>query len=255
MLTIKNAADIEKMKAAGRLTEDVLKLMAEMAKPGVTTEELDKAAEELIRSRGGFPSCLGYNGYPKTICTSVNEQVVHGIPGKYRLKDGDIVSCDVVAKLDGFHGDATRTLFIGDVPEETRRLVKVTEECFFEGLKFARVGYRISDISAAIQKHAESNGYGVVRDMIGHGIGREMHESPDVPNYVGGRYGRGIRLIPGMTIAIEPMINMGTWQIKLMPDGWTAVTADGKPSAHYENTVAITDGDPIILTLSEDNHA
>lgn len=255
MLTIKNAADIEKMKAAGRLTEDVLKLMAEIAKPGVTTEELDKAAEELIRSRGGFPSCLGYNGYPKTICTSVNEQVVHGIPGKYRLKDGDIVSCDVVAKLDGFHGDATRTLPIGDVPEETRRLVKVTEECFFEGLKFARVGYRISDISAAIQKHAESNGYGVVRDMIGHGIGREMHESPDVPNYVGGRYGRGIRLIPGMTIAIEPMINMGTWQIKLMPDGWTAVTADGKPSAHYENTVAITDGDPIILTLSEDNHA
>ena len=255
MLTIKNAADIEKMKAAGRLTEDVLKLMAEMAKPGVTTEELDKAAEELIRSRGGFPSCLGYNGYPKTICTSVNEQVVHGIPGKYRLKDGDIVSCDVVAKLDGFHGDATRTLLIGDVSEETRRLVKVTEECFFEGLKFARVGYRISDISAAIQKHAESNGYGVVRDMIGHGIGREMHESPDVPNYVGGRYGRGIRLIPGMTIAIEPMINMGTWQIKLMPDGWTAVTADGKPSAHYENTVAITDGDPIILTLSEDNHA
>ena len=255
MLTIKNAADIEKMKAAGRLTEDVLKLMAEMAKPGVTTEELDKAAEELIRSRGGFPSCLGYNGYPKTICTSVNEQVVHGIPCKYRLRDGDIVSCDVVAKLDGFHGDATRTLLIGDVPEETRRLVKVTEECFFEGLKFARVGYRISDISAAIQKHAESNGYGVVRDMIGHGIGREMHESPDVPNYVGGRYGRGIRLIPGMTIAIEPMINMGTWQIKLMPDGWTAVTADGKPSAHYENTVAITDGDPIILTLSEDNHA
>ena len=255
MLTIKNAADIEKMKAAGRLTEDVLKLMAEMAKPGVTTEELDKAAEELIRSRGGFPSCLGYNGYPKTICTSVNEQVVHGIPGKYRLRDGDIVSCDVVAKLDDFHGDATRTLLIGNVPEETRRLVKVTEECFFEGLKFARVGYRISDISAAIQKHAESNGYGVVRDMIGHGIGREMHESPDVPNYVGGRYGRGIRLIPGMTIAIEPMINMGTWQIKLMPDGWTAVTADGKPSAHYENTVAITDGDPIILTLSEDNHA
>lgn len=255
MLTIKNAADIEKMKAAGRLTEDVLKLMAEMAKPGVTTEELDRAAEELIRSRGGFPSCLGYNGYPKTICTSVNEQVVHGIPGKYRLRDGDIVSCDVVAKLDGFHGDATRTLLIGNVLEETRRLVKVTEECFFEGLKFARVGYRISDISAAIQKHAESNGYGVVRDMIGHGIGREMHESPDVPNYVGGRYGRGIRLIPGMTIAIEPMINMGTWQIKLMPDGWTAVTADGKPSAHYENTVAITDGDPIILTLSEDNHA
>lgn len=255
MLTIKNAADIEKMKAAGRLTEDVLKLLAEMAKPGVATIELDRAAEELIRSRGGFPSCLGYNGYPKSICTSVNEQVVHGIPGKYRLKDGDIVSCDVVAMLDGFHGDATRTFLIGNVSKETRRLVKVTEECFFEGLKFARVGYRISDISAAIQQHAEANGYGVVRDMIGHGIGREMHEAPDVPNYVGGRYGRGIRLLPGMTLAIEPMINMGTWQIKVLADGWTAVTADGKPSAHYENTVAITDGDPIILTLSEGSHA
>lgn len=255
MLTIKNAADIEKMKAAGRLTEDVLKLLAEMAKPGVATIELDRAAEELIRSRGGFPSCLGYNGYPKSICTSVNEQVVHGIPGKYRLKDGDIVSCDVVAMLDGFHGDATRTFLIGNVSKETRRLVKVTEECFFEGLRFARVGYRISDISAAIQQHAEANGYGVVRDMIGHGIGREMHEAPDVPNYVGGRYGRGIRLLPGMTLAIEPMINMGTWQIKVLADGWTAVTADGKPSAHYENTVAITDGDPIILTLSEGSHA
>ena len=248
MLTIKNAADIEKMKAAGRLTEDVLKLMAEMAKPGVTTEELDKAAEELIRSRGGFPSCLGYNGYPKTICTSVNEQVVHGIPGKYRLKDGDIVSCDVVAKLDGFHGDATRTLLIGDVPEETRRLVKVTEECFFEGLKFAGVGSRISDISAAIQKYAESNGYGVVRDMIGHGIGREMHESPDVPNYVGGRYGRGIRLIPGMTIAIEPMINMGTKAVVFERDGWTVRTRDHKPAAHYEFAVAVRKSGPDVLT-------
>lgn len=255
MLTIKNAAEIKKMQAAGRVVEEVLELMAQMARPGITTEELDAAAEELMRFRGATPSCLGYNGYPKSICTSVNEQVVHGIPGKYRLKDGDIVSCDVVAKLDGFHGDATRTLLIGDVAEETRELVRVTEECFFKGLEFARVGYRISDISAAIQAHAEAHGYGVVRDMIGHGIGRDMHEAPDVPNYMGGRYGRGIRLMAGMTIAIEPMINMGTWEIRVKPDGWTTVTADGKPSAHYENTVAITDGDPIILTLSEGSHA
>lgn len=255
MLTIKNAAEIKKMQAAGRVVEEVLELMAQMARPGITTEELDAAAEKLMRSRGATPSCLGYNGYPKSICTSVNEQVVHGIPGKYRLKDGDIVSCDVVAKLDGFHGDATRTLLIGDVAEETRELVRVTEECFFKGLEFARVGYRVSDISAAIQAHAEAHGYGVVRDMIGHGIGRDMHEAPDVPNYMGGRYGRGIRLMAGMTIAIEPMINMGTWEIRVKPDGWTTVTADGKPSAHYENTVAITDGDPVILTLSEGSHA
>jgi len=255
MLTIKNAAEIKKMQAAGSVVQEVLELMAKMAQPGITTEELDAAAEELIRSRGAIPSCLGYSGYPKSICTSVNEQVVHGIPGKYRLKDGDIVSCDVVAKLDGFHGDATRTLLIGNVAPEVKELVKVTEECFFKGLEFARVGYRISDISQAIQAHAEAHGYGVVRDMIGHGIGRDMHEAPDVPNYVGGRYGRGIRLMAGMTIAIEPMINMGTWQIKVLSDGWTTVTADGKHSAHYENTVAITDGDPIILTMSEGSHA
>ena len=251
MLTIKNAADIEKMKAAGKVVEDVLELLGRMVKPGITTEELDAAAEELIRSRGATPSCLNYHGYPKSICTSVNEQVVHGIPGSYKLRDGDIVSCDVVAKLNGFHGDATRTFFVGNVSDEVKKLVQVTEECFFEGLKFARVGYRVSDISAAIQQHAEAHGYGVVRDMIGHGIGREMHEAPDVPNYVGGHYGRGVRLMAGMTLAIEPMINMGTYRIKVKPDGWTTVTEDGKPSAHYENTVAITDGDPIVLTLSE----
>jgi len=255
MLTIKNAADIKKMQAAGRVVEEVLELLGKLARPGITTGELDAAAAEHMRSRGAASACLNYNGYPKHICTSVNEQVVHGIPGSYRLKDGDIVSCDVVARLDGFHGDATRTFLIGDVAPETRELVRVTEECFFKGLEFARPGYRISDISGAIQAHAEAHGYGVVRDMIGHGIGRDMHESPEVPNYKGGQYGRGVRLIPGMTLAIEPMINLGAWQIKVLPDGWTTVTTDGKPSAHYENTIAVTDGEPMILTLSEAAHA
>lgn len=255
MLTIKNAAEIEKMKAAGRVVEEVLEVLATLAKPGITTGELDAAAVDVMKSRGAIPACLNYNGYPKSICTSVNEQVVHGIPGSYRLKDGDIVSCDVVARLDGFHGDATRTFLIGDVAPEVRELVRITEECFFKGIEFARPGYRISDISRAIQTHAESYGYGVVRDMIGHGIGRSMHESPEVPNYTGGQYGRGVRLLPGMTLAIEPMINLGTYKIKVLADGWTAVTLDGKHSAHYENTIAVTDGAPMILTLSEAKHA
>ena len=252
MMTIKSAADIQKMKAAGRVVEKTLELVATLAKPGVTTLELDKAADEFIRSQGAIPSFLNYNGYPKNICTSVNEQVVHGIPGSYRLQDGDIVGVDVGALLNGFHGDAARTLLIGNVAQEVVELVKVTRECFFEGLKFARVGYRISDISRAIQTHAEAQGYGVVRELIGHGIGRNMHEPPDVPNFTGGAFGRGVRLTPGMTLAIEPMINMGGPDVLQKADGWTVVTKDGKPSAHYENTIAITDGDPELLTLSEE---
>ena len=252
MMTIKSAADIQKMKAAGRVVEKTLELVATLAKPGVTTLELDKAADEFIRSQGAIPSFLNYNGYPKNICTSVNEQVVHGIPGNYRLQDGDIVGVDVGALLNGFHGDAARTLLIGNVAQEVVELVKVTRECFFEGLKFARVGYRISDISRAIQIHAEAHGYGVVRELIGHGIGRNMHEPPDVPNFTGGAFGRGVRLTPGMTLAIEPMINMGGPDVLQKADGWTVVTKDGKPSAHYENTIAITDGDPELLTLSEE---
>ncbi len=247
MITIKTDADLQLMDAAGRVVEETLRLLKTLARPGVTTAELDHEAERFIRSRGATPSFLHYHGYPKSICTSVNEQVVHGIPGPYRLKDGDILSVDVGACLDGFQGDAARTFLIGNVPEEVRSLVRVTRESFFAGLQYARAGCRIGDISAAIQAHAEAHGYGVVREMIGHGIGREMHEEPNVPNY--GRAGHGPRLEKGMTIAIEPMINLGTARIRQLADGWTTITADGKPSAHYENTVAITDGEPRLLTL------
>lgn len=247
MITIKTDADLQLMDAAGRVVEETLRLLKTLARPGVTTAELDHEAERFIRSRGATPSFLHYHGYPKSICTSVNEQVVHGIPGPYRLKDGDILSVDVGACLDGFQGDAARTYLIGNVPEEVRSLVRVTRESFFAGLRYARAGNRIGDISAAIQTHAEAHGYGVVREMIGHGIGREMHEEPNVPNY--GRAGHGPRLEKGMTIAIEPMINLGTARIRQLADGWTTITADGKPSAHYENTVAITDGEPRLLTL------
>ncbi len=247
MITIKTDADLQRMDAAGRVVEETLRLLKTLARPGVTTAELDHEAERFIRSRGATPSFLHYHGYPKSICTSVNEQVVHGIPGPYRLKDGDILSVDVGACLDGFQGDAARTYLIGNVPEEVRSLVRVTRESFFAGLRYARAGNRIGDISAAIQAHAEAHGYGVVREMIGHGIGREMHEEPNVPNY--GRAGHGPRLEKGMTIAIEPMINLGTARIRQLADGWTTITADGKPSAHYENTVAITDGEPRLLTL------
>ena len=253
MITIKTPADLHLMDEAGRIVEETLRMLARTARAGMTTEELDREAEALIRSYGAEPSFLHYNGYPKSICTSVNEQVVHGIPGKYRLKDGDILSVDVGAYLNGFHGDAARTLLIGSVPEEVQELVRVTRECFFEGLRYARVGYRIGDISAAIQAHAEAHGYGVVREMIGHGIGHHLHEEPDVPNY--GRAGRGPRLEPGMMIAIEPMINLGTARILQLSDGWTVVAADGKPSAHYENTIAITDGEPMLLTLHGEDFA
>lgn len=255
MMTIKNAADIEKMRAAGRVVEGTLKLMQDMIEPGITTRELDLAAEAYIRSKGAIPSFLHYNGYPNSICASVNEEVVHGIPGPYRLREGDIIGIDVGAQLNGFHGDAARTFLVGKVAPEVEELVRVTRECFFEGIKFARIGYRISDISRAIQAHAEAHGYGVVRDLIGHGIGRNMHEAPDVPNFVSRSAGRGVRLVKGMTIAIEPMINLGVYNVVQKADGWTVVTQDGKPSAHYENTIAITDGEPELLTYSGEGPA
>ena len=252
-ITIKSAADIEKMDEAGRIVEETLNLLASCAAIGMTTQELDDIAAAHIKSRGAEASFLNYNGYPRSICTSVNEQVVHGIPGKYRIKDGDILSLDVGAYKNGFHGDAARTVCIGNVPEETQKLVKVTRECFFEGIRYAKPGFRISDIAKAIQAHAESHGYGVVRDLVGHGIGRQMHEDPEVPNFWDAvHFGRGVRLSAGMTIAIEPMINMGTARVLQMDDGWTVVTADGKPSAHYENTVLITEGEPRLLTLHEE---
>jgi methionyl aminopeptidase len=252
-ITIKSAADIEKMDEAGRIVEETLNLLAKSAEIGMTTQELDDIAVSYIKSRGAEASFLNYNGYPRSICTSVNDQVVHGIPGKYRLKDGDILSLDVGAYKNGFHGDAARTVLIGSVPEETQKLVRVTRECFFEGIRFAKPGFRTSDIARAIQTHAESHGYGVVRDLVGHGIGRNMHEDPEVPNFWdAAHFGRGARLEAGMTIAIEPMINAGTARVLQLSDGWTVVTADGKPSAHYENTVLITEGEPRLLTLHEE---
>ena len=252
-ITIKSAADIEKMDEAGRIVEETLNLLAKSAEIGMTTQELDDIAASYIKSRGAQASFLNYNGYPRSICTSVNEQVVHGIPGKYRLKDGDILSLDVGAYKDGFHGDAARTVLIGNVSQETQALVRVTRECFFEGIRFAKPGNRISDIAKAIQAHAESHGYGVVRDLVGHGIGRQMHEDPEVPNFWdAAHFGRGARLEAGMTIAIEPMINLQTARVLQLNDGWTVVTADGKPSAHYENTVLITEGEPKLLTLHEE---
>lgn len=251
-MTIKTPAEIEKMRQAGRIVEEVLLLMRQLVKPGVTTAELDAAAADLIKSRGAIASFLHYRGYPNSICASVNEQVVHGIPGERKLLNGDIISVDVGAYLNGWHGDAARTYFVGDVKPEVKRLVRVTRECFYEGLRFARPGYRIGDISAAVQAHAQTYGYGVVRELVGHGIGRNMHEPPDVPNF--GAAGRGLRLKAGMTIAIEPMINLGGEAVRVLADGWTVVAKDGLPSAHYENTVAITDGEPLLLTKTQEEH-
>ena len=247
MIRVKSDEEIALMREAGRLTANTLAMLKDFALPGVTTERLDTLAHEFICDNGGKAPCVGYMGYPKAICTSVNEQIVHGIPGKYVLKDGDIVSCDIVAQLNGWNGDATRTFLIGDVKDEVKKLVKVTEECFYEGIKFARVGCRISDISKAIQAHAQKHGYGVIREYIGHGIGKKMHEDPEVPNE--GKAGHGPRLVPGMTIAIEPMVNSHSRRVNILGDKWTVVTTDGSLSCHFEHSVAITNGEPLILTL------
>lgn len=251
MITLKSPAEIEKMKAAGEIVYETLELLRGLVKPGVSTEWLDREAEAFIRSKGAVPSFLNYNGYPKSICVSVNEQVVHGIPGPRIIRDGDIVSVDAGACIEGFHGDAARTFLAGEVPEDVKRLVKVTRECFFEGIRFAKPGFHVSDISEAIQRHAEENGYSVVRELVGHGIGRSMHEEPEVPNFTDRRRGSGARLAAGMVLAIEPMINLGSREVVVLRDGWTVETRDKKPSAHYENTVAITDGEPLLLTRKE----
>ncbi len=248
-LTVKTGAEIAKMRAAGLVVRDALELLERSAKAGVTTLELDRIAAEFLKSRGAKASFLGYNGYPRSICTSVNSEVVHGIPEGYKLREGDILSVDIGALKDGYHGDAARTFLIGQVAEDARKLVAVTRECFFLGAEQARAGNHISDISRAVEAHAHRHGYGVVRDLVGHGIGRDMHEPPEVPNFTDARIGRGLRLMRGMTLAIEPMVNMGGWQVREEANGWTIVTADGSLSAHYENTVAITDGEAEILTL------
>ena len=246
MITLKSAHEIEAMRLAGKITAAARALAREMVKPGVTTQQIDKAVFHFIREQGAIPSFLHYNGYPASVCISVNDEIIHGIPGKRVLREGDIVSVDVGAYIGGFHGDCAGTYPCGQVSDEALRLIRVTQDSFFEGLKFAREGYRLSDISHAVQTFVEANGYSVVREYVGHGIGRNMHEAPEVPNY--GKPGHGPRLLRGMTLAVEPMVNAGTAAIKQMPDGWTVKTADGKYAAHYENTILITAGDPELLT-------
>lgn len=247
-VSIKSEREIELMREAGRILARVHEELGKMIKPGISTLDIDRAGERMIRSYGCAPSFKNYNGYPASICVSVNDEVVHGIPNKHRLlKEGDIVSLDAGVIYNGYHSDAARTYAIGKVGPEVQQLIQVTKECFYEGIKHARAGNHLNDISLAIQTYAEHFGYGVVRDLVGHGVGKALHEDPEVPNFSQKR--KGIRLRPGMTLAIEPMINMGRADVVWLDDNWTVVTDDGSLSAHYENTILITDGDPEILSL------
>ena len=249
MIPVKNQREIDLMRRACKITAAARALAGDMVRPGVTTREIDKAVHDFIVSQGATPSFLNYSGYPASACISVNNTVIHGIPDSRVLKEGDIVSVDVGAYWGGFHGDCAATYACGEISPEAKKLIDVTRQSFFEGVKFARQGCRISDIGHAVQTYVEANGFSVVRDFIGHGVGEHLHEEPEVPNF--GKPGRGPRLIRGMTIAVEPMVNAGTCQVRVLKDGWTTVTADGKLSAHYENTVLITDGEPEILTVTE----
>ncbi len=239
------------MREAGRITKNALIVGGKLVRPGITTAEIDAAIERYIRSEGAKPSFKGYAGFPASACISVNDEVIHGIPGKRKIHDGDIVSIDVGAIHEGYHGDCAATFMAGTVSAEAKALIEVTRQCFYEGIKYARVGYRISDISHAVQVYAEKHGYSVVRSYVGHGVGAQLHESPEVPNF--GAPGRGARLVAGMTIAVEPMINIGTFDVRVLDNEWTVVTEDGSLSAHYENTILITDGDPEILTAGEED--
>ncbi|AYO29437.1 type I methionyl aminopeptidase [Biomaibacter acetigenes] len=247
MIILKSQREIEIMKKAGRIVALTLEKIKQALKPGITTGELDQIAEEFILSQGAYPTFKGYRGFPAAICTSINEEVVHGIPGLRTLKDGDIISIDVGASIEGYNGDAARTFAVGNVAKEAMNLIEATRASFFQGLAFAKQGFRLSDISHAIQTYVEGRGYSVVRDYVGHGIGRKMHEDPQIPNY--GLPHRGPRLKRGMTLAIEPMVNAGGYEVYTLENRWTVVTKDGSLSAHYENTIAITDSEPEILTL------
>jgi methionyl aminopeptidase len=247
MISIKSAKEIEIMRAAGKIVAETHELLKEVIKPGITTKELDIIAEEYIRKCGAIPTFKGYYGYPASICASVNEQVVHGFPGPRVLKEGDIIGIDIGATYNGYVGDAARTHGVGTISSDAEKLIRVTKESFFAGMEHAREGNRLSDISHAIQTYVESHGYSVVRDLVGHGIGRNMHEDPQVPNY--GLPGKGPRLSAGMALAVEPMVNQGKYAVKTLSDGWTVVTADGSLSAHYENTIIITKNAPELLTL------
>ena len=249
MIAIKNERELCVMRQACKITAAARALAGDMVRPGVSTKAIDRAVHGFIVSQGAKPSFLNYNGYPASVCVSVNSTVIHGIPDGYILKEGDIVSVDVGAFYEGFHGDCAATYACGAISTEAQRLIDVTRQSFYEGIARAKKGNRVQDISHAVQTYVESNGFAVVRSFVGHGVGRKMHEEPEVPNF--GMPGRGPRLLPGMTIAVEPMVNAGTYEVRVLKDGWTTVTADGKLSAHYENTVLITDGEPEILTVTE----
>ncbi len=247
MIPIKTNEQLERMRVACRITALARKAAYDAIAPGVTTDDIDRIVRKTIEEAGAKPSFLGYGGFPASACVSINDEVIHGIPSKKRVvRSGDIVKIDVGAYIGGFHGDCACTVPCGEVSEEAKRLIEVTRQSFYEGIKFAREGCRVSDISAAVQAYAQANGFSVVRSFVGHGVGRQLHESPEVPNF--GRPGHGVRLQRGMTLAVEPMVNAGVYDVRVLSDGWTVKTKDGKLSAHYENTIAITDGEPEILT-------
>ncbi|MCI8565665.1 MAG: type I methionyl aminopeptidase [Lachnospiraceae bacterium] len=249
-VSIKSHRELDLMREAGKILNFTLRTLEKEIHPGMSTWDIDRIGEETIRSFGCVPSFLNYNGYPASICVSVNDEVVHGIPDKrHILQEGDIVSLDAGVIYKGYHADAARTVAVGEISADARKLMDVTKQCFFEGIKYARAGNHLNDICKAVANYAESFGYGVVRDLVGHGIGTHLHEDPEVPNFNMNR--RGMRLRPGMTLAIEPMINAGTWEVEWLDDDWTVVTADGALSAHYENTVLITNGEPEIFTLND----
>ena len=247
MIPIKTNEQLERMRVACRITALARKAAYDAVAPGVTTDDIDRIVRKTIEEAGAKPSFLGYGGFPASACVSINDEVIHGIPSKKRVvRSGDIVKIDVGAYIGGFHGDCACTVPCGEVSEEAKRLIEVTRQSFYEGIKFAREGCRVSDISAAVQAYAQANGFSVVRSFVGHGVGRQLHESPEVPNF--GRPGHGVRLQRGMTLAVEPMVNAGVYDVRVLSDGWTVKTKDGKLSAHYEYTIAITDGEPEILT-------
>ena len=246
MIMRKRAEELEKMRRAGRVVGETLQILQAAVKPGVTTLELDEIAEREIRARGAVPSFKGYRGFPATICTSINSEIVHGIPGQRALKGGDLIKLDCGAIVEGYHGDSAVTVPVGEVSQEALKLIETTDRSLQAGIAEAKAGNRIHDIGAAVQTTAEGAGFSVVREYVGHGIGRALHEDPPVPNY--GKPGTGLKLEPGLVIAIEPMVNVGTFETRLLPDGWTVVTADGALSAHFEHTIAITENGPEVLT-------
>jgi methionyl aminopeptidase len=253
MVNRKTEREIKIMRRAGKIAAAARRMAGEMVAVGATTQSINKKVHDFILSQGAIPTFLNYRGFPASMCISVNEQVIHGIPSLRELVEGDVVSIDIGAIKDGYNGDCAATFIAGNGSAESQRLVEVTRKCFFEGLEYARVGYRVSDISRAIQRCAEENGYSVVREYVGHGVGTKLHEPPEIPNFIETpRTKADPRLLSGMTIAIEPMVNAGTAEIKILNDKWTVVTIDGKNSAHYENTVLITDDEPEILTVCED---